>query len=226
MAQLSNETLNILKNFSNINPNLVVKKGNTLSTISEAKNILASATISEDFDTDFGIYDLNEFINVVNLVGDPQLDFKDDHVVLQNGKTQATYRFADANILTSPQSEITMPDADVTVTITDEQLNQIRKAAGTLGHNIVSLSSSGESIILSIVDPKNSSANTFSITLDEKNESVLEEFDFQFLISNLKVINGDYTVKISSKLISQWINKTADVKYYIALEKTSTYNNN
>ena len=60
--KLSEQTIEILSNFSGINPNMVFKEGNTLSTISEAKNILASATIEERIPREFGLYDLGEFL--------------------------------------------------------------------------------------------------------------------------------------------------------------------
>ena len=51
---LSDDTLNVLKNFATINPNLVLKPGQRVSTISEAKTIMASAEIVEDFPQEFG----------------------------------------------------------------------------------------------------------------------------------------------------------------------------
>ena len=220
--KLSNETLTVLKNFGTINPNLIFPKGNTLATIAEAKNIMANAVITEKFKSEFGIYDVNEFLNVISLVGtNPDLEFSDGHVLISEGGCSATYRFADVSILTAPKKKITMPDADVTLTLTAEQLSQVRRAAGALSHSVVSLYSDGSALSLVVKDPKNSSSNSFSIGIDT--DESLEPFDLQFLISNLKMLSGDYTVEISSKLISKWILSGADIEYYIALEKTSTY---
>ena len=224
MTKLSSQTIDILKNFSGINSNLVVKTGEPLSTISEAKNIMAIAEIVEQFSTDFGIYDLNEFISMFSLLQDPDLEFTNDSVQFKSGRTRASYRFADQSILTSPKNKINMPQCDLTVNITSELLTQVRKAAGVLGHSIVSLQGEDGVVTLSVVDPKNSSANTFSVVLDENN-SQRGSFDLQFLINNLKVLPGDYAVNISSKLISHWKNENIPVQYYIALEKTSTFNN-
>jgi len=223
MTKLSAQTLDILKNFSSINSNLIVKSGEALSTISEAKNIMATADISETFESTFGIYDLNEFISMFSLMSDPDLDFTADSVVFKSGRTKASYRFADQSILTTPKSKINMPTADVTVSIGSDLLGQIRKAAGVLGHTIVSIGGEDGVITLSVVDPKNSTANSFSVVLDDANANT-SSFDLQFLIANLKVIPGDYQVQISSKLISHWTNTSAPVNYYIALEKTSSYN--
>jgi len=223
MTKLSTQTLDILKNFASINSNLIVKSGEALSTISEAKNIMATADISETFESTFGIYDLNEFISMFSLMIDPDLDFTADSVVFKSGRTKASYRFADQSILTTPKSKINMPSADVTVTLGSDLLGQIRKAAGVLGHTIVSIGGEDGVITLSVVDPKNSTANSFSVVLDDANANT-SSFDLQFLIANLKVVPGDYQVQISSKLISHWTNTSAPVNYYIALEKTSSYN--
>jgi hypothetical protein len=221
--KLSSQTLDILKNFSDINSNIVVKTGEPLSTISEAKNIMALADISESFATDFGIYDLSEFISMFNLLRDPDLEFKDDSVVFSSGRSKASYRFADQSILTSPKNKINMPGSDLSVSISSETLTQIRKAAGVLGHSNVSIQGNAGTVTLSVVDPKNSTANTFSVVLDENN-SQQGAFDLQFMIANLKVLPGDYVVDISSKLISHWKHETLPVQYYIALEKTSSFN--
>lgn len=221
--KLSTQTIEILKNFASINPNLYVKAGEPLATISEAKNIVASAVITENFESDFGIYDLNEFISVYNLMSDPDLKFNENSVLFQSGRTRASYRFADPSVLTSPKSKINMPPSDLTVKITADVLTQVRKAAGVLGHSIVSIKGESGVVALSVVDPKNTASNSFSVVVDEDNKQKAN-FDLQFLIANIKVLQGDYDVNISSKLISHWESTSLPVNYHIALEKSSTFN--
>ena len=222
MTKLNTQTLDILKNFASINSNLLVKANEPISTISEAKNIMAIADVSS-FDTTFGIYDLNEFISMFGLMEDPELHFSGDSVSFQSGRSKASYRFADPSILTTPKSKINMPSTDLVVTISDEIIAQIRKAAGVLGHSIVSITGANGVVTLSVGDPKNPSANTFSIVIDEANAQTAP-FDLHFLIANLKVVPGNYTIEISSKLISRWQNESQPVQYFIALEKTSAFN--
>lgn len=222
MNKISTQTLTFLKNFSGINKNLMVRAGTSISTISEAKNILAFATIEDGFDRDFGIYDLNEFLGAYGLLDDPVLEFEDSAVVLASGKSKISYRFADESILTFPTKKINMPSTDLKVEITEDTLNQVRKAASVLGNSVASIKKDKGAIVLSVVDPKNSTANTFSVVLEDTTDNTAE-FDLQFLIANLKVIPGTYTVAISSKLISHWSHSTEPIEYYIALEKTSTY---
>ena len=223
-VSISNDTLSVLRNFSSINPNVVLKPGQEVKTISEAKNILAVADIAEDFPTEMGIYDLNEFLSVVNLVNDPQLSFGDNHVDVVGGNSKVKYFFSDSSILTTPQKDITMPDCEVTVSFTDDILSQIRKAASALGHSEMSISATDEGVNIKVFDSKDSSANIYNIQL--ANDAGYKEGQFEFVINinNLKLLDGDYEVNISSKLISEWKNTTKPVRYYIALEKNSNYN--
>jgi len=78
--KLSDETVSVLKNYSTINQNLMIKSGKTLSTMSAMKNIVAKATVAENFERDIAIYDLNEFLSGMSLFTTPEMDFQDDFV--------------------------------------------------------------------------------------------------------------------------------------------------
>ena len=64
---LTSDTVNVLKNFSDINQNILIKPGNKVQTISTMKNILAEAEITEKFESEFAIYDLPEFLRSVEM---------------------------------------------------------------------------------------------------------------------------------------------------------------
>ena len=221
--KLSKHTIEVLKNFSSINPNIVISPGQQLKTIAEAKNILASAEITEDFPEEFGIYDLNEFLSVMNLLGDPDLEFGDKHVLVKSaGQGSIKYFFSQKDILTTPTKEVDMPNPEVSVNITESSLHQIQKAAAILGHNELALSGKGGVITARVLDDKDATSNTFVLGLDPNNDCK-NEFTFIVNISNLKLLPGDYYVSISSKLISHWTNSTVPANYYIALEKGSEF---
>ena len=222
--ELSENTLNVLKNFSGINPNMMIRSGNTIKTISEARTVLATGTVDTDFPKDFGIYDLNEFMGVLQLVDTPNLKFEDDYVIVNDstGRSKVKYFYSSEETLTTPQKDITMPDANVKFKLDNETLSKLKRAASALGHTEISISGKDGVLSLSVVDSKNKTSNVFSI-------DVSGEFDndvaFNFILStnNLKILPGDYEIEISSKLISQFKHTSLDVKYWIALEKTSTF---
>ena len=218
---ISNETMEVLKNFASINPNLVFQPGQTLKTISEAKNIMAVAETVEDF-PEFGVYDLNEFLSVLNLISTPTLSYVSNLVKIESDVSKVKYFFSDKEILTTPQKDITMPDAEFGVEISADIISQIRKAAAVLGHSELSISGEDGIIKLAVLDSKDSSANVFEMNLDADN-SCKNKFNFILNIPNLKLLDGDYFVTISSKLISQWTNSNYPINYFIALEKSSEF---
>ena len=220
---LSDDTINVLKNFATINPNLVFTPGQKVKTISESKTILAQADITEDMPKEFGIYDLNEFLSVYNLVDQPTLTFEDKSVLINGANNQVVrYFFSETEILTTPQKDIQMPDAELGFTLTDDILNQIRKAAAVLGHTELSLKGDNGVITASVVDTKDTTSNSFSYELDRDN-ACKNDFNFIVSIPNLKLLPGDYFVSISSKLISNWTNNNYPIEYFIALEKNSSF---
>ena len=219
--KLSDKTLSVLKNFSTINQSILFKQGNKLRTISVMKNILAEATITEELPKDFGIYDLNQFLNGLGLHQSPELDFANEgHVVIKEGRMRSKYFFADPNvIITPPEKAITLPSEDVSFELRTEQLDKLLKAAAI--YQLPDLAVvGGEGVVKILVrDKKNDTSNDFSIVVGETDK----EFSFNFKVENIKILPGTYDVIVSQKLLSRFTSKNHDLLYYIALEPDSTF---
>ena len=219
--KLSDSTLTLLKNFSNINQSILFKQGKSLRTISVMKNILAEATINEELPKDFGIYDLNQFLNGLSLHNNPDLDFENDNfVVIKEGRSRSKYFFADPNvIITPPEKSIELPTEDVTFELKTEQLEKLLKAAGI--YQLPDLSAIGEDGVVKLVvrDKKNETSNDFAVVVGETDGN----FVLNFKVENIKLIPGSYDVVVSSKLISKFTCREHDLSYYIALEPDSSY---
>ena len=219
--KLSDKTLSLLKNFSGINQSILFKEGSSLRTISVMKNILAEATITETFPKDFGIYDLNQFLNGLNLHQTPELDFENDkYVMIREGKSRSKYFFADPSVIvTPPDKEIVLPSEDVCFVLNTQQLDKLLKAAAI--YQLPDLSAVGEAGVVKLVvrDKKNDTSNDFSIVVGET-DSI---FTFNFKVENIKILPGSYDVVISQKLLSQFTSTDRDLKYYIAMEPDSTF---
>ena len=218
--KLSTETISVLKNFSTINANLMVKAGSSLSTMSAMKNIVAKADVSEKFLSDFAIYDLNEFLSALSLFGKPDLEFNDDFVIITEEGTSKSlkYWFSDPSVVTTPSKEISMPSTELTFNLSSDTLNEITKAAAVIGVPDMALAGGK----LMVTDKKNSTANAYETSLDVG--SVDAEYKFWFKVENLKVMPGAYDVEVSSKKISHFTNTKLGVQYWIALEPESSYN--
>ena len=217
---LSDNTLGILKNFAGINNSILVKKGNQLRTISVAKNILAEAEIPEDFPRQFGIYDLNQFLNGLSLHQNPDLDFeKESYVTISEGRRKVKYFFADPQVIIAPpEKEITLPTEDICFQLESVTLEKLLKASAVYQLPDLSAVSENGQIKLIVHDKKNDTSNEFAIVVGETDR----EFSFNFKIENIKIIPGAYDVVISSKLLSRFVNNNLNLTYYIALEPDST----
>jgi hypothetical protein len=219
--KLSSNTTNILKNFSQINQSILIKQGNKLKTISVMKNILAEAEIEEEFEKDFAIYDLNQFLSGLSLYDSPDLDFGESYLTIRDGRRRAKYFFADPDVIVSPpEKEISLPTRDVCFTVATQQLDKLLKAAAIYQvHDLSAVGRDGK-VELVVRDKKNDTSHEFSEEVGETED----EFMFNFKVENIKIIPGTYDVVISSKLLAEFTNKNTDLKYYIALEPDSTYN--
>ena len=220
--KLSNDTVGILKNFASINQNLIIKEGSELTTMSAMKNIVARAKVMETFPKEVAIYDLNEFLAALSLFTTPVLDFQDQFVTMSeegNPRNSLKYFYSDPSVVTSPSKMITMPSEEVTFTLNDDTVNQLKRAAGVISSPDLAL----ENNLLTVKDKKNDTANNYSINVDCKSEENAD-YTFFFKVENLKLLGGDYRVAVSSKFISHFKNTKSDIEYWIALEPESKYN--
>ena len=219
--KLSDKTISVLKNFSSINQSILFKEGSKLRTISLMKNILAEATVTEDFAKDFGIYDLNQFLNGLSLHQNPELDFANDgYVVIREGKSRYKYFFADPNVIvTPPEKAINLPTEDVCFELSTSVLDKLLKAAAV--YQLPDISAVGEAGVVKLVvrDKKNDTSNRHEEIVGETDA----EFSFNFKVENIKVLPGTYDVVVSQKLLSRFTSKNHDLIYYIALEPDSTF---
>ena len=217
--KLSNGTINVLKNFSTINQNLVIKEGSDISTMSAMKNIVAKAKVEEDFIKEFAIYNLNEFLSALSLFEKPDLDFQDDYVVItEEGSAKSLkYWYSDPSVVTTPTKDITMPSNEVKFDFSSDSLAEITKAASVIGAPDMVL----EKGKLRVTDKKNTTANDYATELDVPDSDV--DYKFWFKVENLKLLPGSYSVEVSSKNISRFSNSSVDIEYFIALEPESSY---
>ena len=219
--KLSDKTLTVLKNFAGINNSILVKQGTQLRTMSVAKNILAEAVIDEEFPRDVAVYDLNQFLNGLSLHQDPDLDFENNsYITIREGRRRVKYFYADpAVIISPPDKQITLPTVDVNFQLESASLEKLLKAAAVYQLPDLSVIGKDNEIRLVVRDKKNDTSNEYSIIVGETDK----EFVFNFKVENIKIIPGAYDVSISSKLLSEFTNTKYDLKYYIALEPDSTF---
>ena len=214
---LSQTTLNILKNFATINNGIIIKKGNTLRTISNAENILAAANVEESFPQTFAIYDLNQFLAGLSLFDNPSLVFDNaDYVTIKDGRSRVKYYFSDPEITlkTAPDKSVKYPGSDIQFTLSASDIAAIQKATGIYKLPDLNISSD-EEIVLSVRDNEITTSNTYDIIVPGTFEG---SHSLDLKVENIRLLQGDYQVGVSRHYISEWKHLNLDLTYYIALE--------
>jgi len=219
--KMSTKTLNLLKNYSSINSNILVKPGSKIATISPVKNVMSEAIVEENFDTAFGIWDLNKFLGVVSLFDKPEFAFDEKSVTI-SGTSGASveYYYSEPSLLSVPTKSITMPEGVASFKLTQKNFAELQKAASVLQVSDLAVRTNGDNLELAVLDKNDVTSNCYTIDLGEVAGG--HDFCFYFKVENLKMIEGDYNVDISNKNISQFSGN--DVVYWIALETDSKYN--
>lgn len=216
--KLSAKTIQILKNFSMINSSIIIKPGNVLQSIAQNKTVLAKAIVPDQFERMVPIYALNRFLSSMSLFDDPDVAFEENVAVISGSRGTILYHYSDPSVIVAPpEKEIKLPSVDVQCTITNKALQDVLKAMGILGLPELAIVGDGSRLTLEAVDIKNPSTDTFSIAIGETDRA----FRAVFRAENMKIIDGDYNVEISTRGISKFVG--IDCHYWIAIETTSTF---
>lgn len=215
--RLSKETYNILKNFAALNSNILIQPGNVIKTMTAGKNIYAIAKVSEDFDVEIPIWDLNKFLGVVSMFNNPDLEFHETHVVISNGRSSVTYHYSEPSLLTVPTSNMKMPAASITFDLEEQDLNEILKASSILQVTDLKLVGEDGTFYITLDDASQSTSNSFKIVIDENYSG--KNFEGTINVSEIRFIPGSYTVELTDTIISKFTHKNFDLSYYIAIKR-------
>jgi len=213
--KLSDQTLSVLKNFSQINPSVVFRPGQTIRTISPQKTVMAAANVEEMFETTAGVYDLSRFLATISLFDEPDVVFGENQFEIVGGKSALKYTYTSENmIVTPPNNDIVVPSPEATIDISWSAIEGVIRAAGVLGLPEIAFSSDGSTVTLSAVDSKNPTSDTFSSSVAEGGD--FGEFRMVVKTENLKLLPSDYVVSLSSKGMAHFASDK--VNYWIAIE--------
>jgi hypothetical protein len=214
--KLGENALAVLKNFASINSGVVLQAGKAQRTISPEKSILVEATLDDDIPTQFGIYDLNQFLGNLTTLRNPELTFSKDTVTLDDGELSFDYRACSANlIITPPEKELVLKSVDVKFSLPNDTLQKLIKVATMNSLPNLSVVGKDGSLMLKIHERANDTSNSGTIKIGEY---AGQDFTATFKTDNLKLLPNDYNVEIQKGAFAKFENASNTLKYFIALE--------
>ena len=217
--KLSKQTVEILKNFSTINSNIVIKPGNKISTVSSTKDILAEFESEDTFDKEVSIFNLNELLGAYDTFKEPEILLDDKFLTIKQGKQQIVYVYHDKKLLVSPTKDLTMPPTQIKLSLSNDLLSRIRKISSIFSVEDMAIVGDGKTISVKVFDKKNPTSNVFNVDLDIKTK---DTFNINFKIEKLRLFASNYDVEITSR-ISKWTSDSIKLVVFVAVESDSTF---
>lgn len=216
--KISQETINILKNFSTINTNILLRTGNTLATINAPKSIFAKTTVAETFPREVAIYDLNSLLQLLTFAEDQDIEFGEKSMKITNDVGTFEYFYCEPSLIVAAPNKSVEVESVFSFRLTAKDIQSITKTAGVLAAPTISIISKGGNVVMKIGDKKNASANNFNKSIGTS------DVDFECNISseNFKLMPLDYDCVLSKKLFCQFKAVNSELSYLIAMEPGST----
>lgn len=218
MMNLSERSIQVLKNFSTINPSIQFREGNVLKTVSPNKTMMAKARLDSNVERTFAIYDLSRFLGVVSLFEQPEFELEENQLNINSTGRSVSYTYADpTTIVVPPENDLAIGDCEVNFTLEQSQYIDIMKALGVMSFPELVVAGENGNIILRATDSKNPSADKYDIIVGDSNI----DFHAVFKAENIKLMPDDYEVAISSRGIANF--KSEDIEYWISIEAHSQF---
>ena len=218
--KLTDKTIEILKNFVNLNQSIQFKIGNVIKTITPTKTVFSIAEIEESFPNDFAIYDLNKFLAKVSLYKDCELEFEEDRVIFRTpDKRKFDYiKYSSPKVISAPpDGEIRLDNPEHEFKLSREDLLWQKKSAGISGSPFMIFRGDGKHIYLENTDLKDDSSDLSSTTIG----SSKEEFLYAIKVENWKMMDGSYNIKLAKGMAKfENTETTKKLEYYIAIESS------
>ena len=214
--KLSENTLSILKNFASINSGIVLKKGKVQKTISPDKVILAEVSLDDDISSDFGIYDLPQFLGTVSTLGNPELEFGDNKVTMDDGELKLSYYSCSPNLITAPPDKnLEMKQVDAKFTISSASMQKMLRIASMNEMTNLSVVGKDGKLTVKVHVKENDTSNFATMEIGDHNGP---NFEKSFKTDHLKMIADDYDVSVTFAGFALFASKNRNLKYFIALE--------
>jgi hypothetical protein len=219
--KISQETTNILKNFASINQGILISPGKTLRT--RTKSVFAEAVINEEFPVEVGIYNLNNFLNVVSLFKDPEFDFGDTslRIAESNGKAETLYAYAGAGLVALPTKakKLPAPTEMIEFAMSEDQWNTVQKAASVFNKPEVKITSDGNVIRMGTENHKQQMGNAYSMVLEGDPNGT--KCNMVISMDDMRLLKGSYTGTVTPTYVV-FKNSSLNLTYFIGVEPTTS----
>lgn len=218
--KLSENTINVLKNYSTINNTILVRPGSELQTMAiPSQAIFAKATVEEVFPQQFAIYELSTLLGALSLFDQPDIEFEEKKMIITSGRQRIDYAFAEPSMVVAPPDrEFKFATPEIEFDLSREEYIHLVRAASVFKLPQIKVSCAGDKIVVKAVDNNNPSSHLYGVEVGSSPHT----FDMILDVANIiRLIPKDYKVMINSAGISKFA--ADNIVYYVVCEYNSKF---
>lgn len=209
---LSEQTINIVKNFASIQKGMLFKRGTNQSTTDIDRTIFAETVILEDIPREFAIFDCIQWLNVLDTMKAPILDLHDTHMIIReaNSGTQIRYMYAAPSMISIENRKINMLGEPVQFEMTDDDLSKLRSMSRLFQTEEFTVKVKGDQLEFGT---ESNSSNSYLSKKEISNPRQVQANLF-FKMNHLKLIKGPYKVDLYEKA-SRFTHTELNLNYWV-----------
>lgn len=218
------EEMQVLKSFASINDNMIIYPDKFVS-IGTEQSLVGIYRFEKPYDYEaFGIFDLNQFLSLIGLFKGYQLSLSKDNksVKVISDTKEVKYNLTPNEMIKQKDTDKLVKnfkalDKQLDFILTSEELSTLKKINSVLKPERIYLESVEESdlVKLTATDRLQESTNPYITSIKNPKVNGLYKTVMYFNMQEMKLLEGEYHVQVSTKGISRWINQPFGVVYYI-----------
>lgn len=201
---LNDTTLEILKNFSNINPQVVFKEGRAQRACNDTRNFIADVELPDALPKDCALFELSRLLGIIDVCRTdklPTIAFGDSSLVVEHVHGRVTIPYAHKDVVAAPPSvQFHMTKPIGSFDLPYELWSRIKKTAGVLQttalHIIVD--KKGE-LVLKLVNEKDKGGDAMGSASYRMPNTVVREATeniWSVKFDALHLLQGNYKVEV------------------------------
>jgi hypothetical protein len=219
--KITQETFDIMKNFTAVNSAIWVNEPSVLKTIAIAENIIGIYDTEETF-PEWRIYNSMTFMSMVALFGlnNIDFDFGENAVIIKTPGFRTTLVYDDEDIipklgeLKSSSVYKKYDKFQASFDLTSDSIGKISKAANILGLPDMKIVMRGGKGLITVNDDENPDSNLLKVAVTGEGDC-----DITMMVKNIQIYAGDYHVSVSSGVTTKFHHDAMPLFYMVAAKK-------
>ncbi len=213
-VNFSDATIDILKNFANINPQVILKEGTAQRVCNESRNFVADVEFAESIPVDCAFYDINRILGIIdNCKGStlPTFTFGENNLVLKHDDGTVTLPYAHPGVVEAPPAnKYHMAKLSASFDLPAALWNKIKRTASVLQTTSLQFTIEDDKLSVKLINERAAGGDTVGwgtfnmpntiVAPGAPNKSWLIKFDA------LEFLPGDYFVELGD--IASSVNAT------------------